>query len=255
MRKFSKRQFDPDKHCGAKTRSGEPCKFTKGYKVPDYDPSGSNHRCYLHGGITRKSKAENREKTKEGDRRMAEKKRKTGLYASVLTDTDRVFYDRVDEFSPDEVLLDNFKLIQGRLLGLISGDTGRFDGWRRKVMDAAEALLELEEIEDTHVQELRLLLLNLDISRLAGVMNQTVGLLQGAKVFSRAGEIEKQNDLLKKFLVDALKIGDRDVKLLALNTIQTMKLDAGMHSEELDRMIAAARQNDDETVDVESSDD
>lgn len=238
------KKFDPDKHCGAKTRSGEPCRLKKGFRVPDYNPEGTNHRCYLHGGITRKSKGKKQEKNKDGDRVMAEKKRKTGLYASVLTATDRVFYDRVDEFSPDEVLLDNFKLIQGRLLGLISGDTGRFDGWRRKVMDAAEALLELEEIDEMQLQELRLLLLNLDVSRLAGVMNQTVGLLQGAKTFSKAGEIEKQNDLLKKFLIDAIKIGDREVKLLALNTIQTMKLDAGMHSEELDRMITEARKND-----------
>gem|GEM_PF-4490021 len=243
-------QFDPEKHCGAKTRSGQSCKNPKGFRVPDYDPNGTNHRCYLHGGITRKSKGKNKEKTEEGDRRMAEKKRKTGLYASVLTSTDRVFYDRVDEFSPDDILLDNFKLIQGRLLGLVSGETGKLDGWRRKVMDAAEALFDLEEIDEMQIKELRLILLNLDVSRLAGVMNQTVGLLQGAKTFSKAGEIEKQNELLKKFLVDAIRIGDREVKLLALNTIQTMKLDAGMNSDELDRMIAEARRNDNETVDV-----
>lgn len=40
--------FDPNRHCGAKNRAGQPCRLTKGQNT-DHPGSG---RCKLHGGRT-----------------------------------------------------------------------------------------------------------------------------------------------------------------------------------------------------------
>ena len=44
-------EFDPERHCGAKLRSGARCRHPKGFRVPGRKGIG---QCWLHGGIASK---------------------------------------------------------------------------------------------------------------------------------------------------------------------------------------------------------
>jgi hypothetical protein len=82
--------------CGAKTRSGEPCKT----------PAMENGRCRMHGGKAGKTHAKNQNATKHG------------IYGRVLTDEEKDLWDSVELGRVD----DELKLCRLRLMRAIRAE-------------------------------------------------------------------------------------------------------------------------------------
>lgn len=82
--------------CGAKTRSGEPCKT----------PAMENGRCRMHGGKAGKTHAKNQHATKHG------------IYGRVLTDEEKDLWDSVELGRVD----DELKLCRLRLMRAIRAE-------------------------------------------------------------------------------------------------------------------------------------
>ena len=111
-----KRIFDPAKHCGAKTRSGEPC--TQG-RVP------GRTRCKFHGGMTPKG---------------IQNAKTHGLYCKELSPTEKDQYDDVTVGSIDEEIR-VFKLKFARALRA------------QKRWDEEHKLETVEEVDEVNVSD------------------------------------------------------------------------------------------------------
>jgi len=106
------------KTCGAKTRSGEPC---KGHAM-------ANGRCRMHGGSSTGAPAQNQNATKHG------------FYADALQPEERVLWERVEIGSID----DEIRLMRIKLHRLV-----RLSG-SSDVAELIDAALEVAQKHDTH---------------------------------------------------------------------------------------------------------
>ena len=228
--------YNPTVHCGSENSSGNPCTHVKGWGTDHL----SNGRCRLHGG------ASTGPKTAEGKAVVSQNARKHGLYSKVLSGADAVRYQAVMEYDPSSILNDGFYLIHSRMVGLLEGE-GKFDSQSKLVLQACEVLAEEGQLTEEFVEELRLKLLNLDVERMARIMNSTVNLANASVFLDKMGNVKHQNEILKRFVVDIIKTSrDRAILELAVTTISQLKLEAGLQTEDLQKLLERARAEDEE---------
>lgn len=237
------RQFDPEKHCGAKTSNGSPCLNSSGFRT-DHPGSG---RCHLHGGCSTGPRSP------EGKGRSAQNARRHGLYARVLTGNDAIRFKAVQDFEAADILNENFYLVQSRMLGILEGEA-RYDRQSEKLLQACEILIENGELDEDYVKELRLKLLNIDVGRMAQIFNSSVNLANASTFLNRMGDIRKQLDLAKNFMIRVVRMTeDREIRELAIATISEMKLEAGLPVEELSEFLRLAQEADEAKQMVEEA--
>jgi len=144
------------------------------------------------------------------------------------------------EYDPSSILNDGFYLIHSRMVGLLEGE-GKFDTQSKLVLQACEVLAEDGQLTGEFVEELRLRLLNLDVERMARIMNSTVNLANASVFLDRMGDAKHQNEILKRFVIDVIKSSrDRNILEMAVATISQLKLDAGLPTADLQKLLALA---------------
>jgi hypothetical protein len=148
-----------------------------------------------------------------------------------------VRFQAVQEYEPGEILRDNFYLIQARVLGLIEGE-GNFSKDAKTLLNACAILVENEEISQDFVDELRSRLLGLDVEKMAKILNSTTSLANAAVHLDKMGDVKRQLDIAKGFIVNILRSSqDQTARHLAIATISELKLEAGLPSDELDELL------------------
>ncbi|MBW4660967.1 MAG: SCA7 domain-containing protein [Drouetiella hepatica Uher 2000/2452] len=242
------RKFEPEKHCGAIGKNGQPCTRPKG-SATDHPGEGC---CYLHGDaaivpvdVPVEAIAEvvvpiavrHPNKARPANQNAV----KHGLYARVLTGAAAVRFEAVQQHDPASILRESFCMVHARALGLLEGE-GKFDRQAQTVLEACTVLVEAGELSEDFVKELELRLLNLDIERLARILNSTVNLANAAVFHERMGNLQRQYDRLMGYLQDSVRLGDRSIKELALQAIQELKLEAGLPLEELNMALQAIQE-------------
>lgn len=258
------RKFDPDKQCGAPTKSGKPCTQPKGF--------GTIHvgegLCHLH--CSPDEKAAKSEELAGASRPAIESQLAApapappprrnypsiaprnarprnncavthGLYRKVLTGQALARYEAVAEHDPGDILRSNFALIQSKLLGIVEGDV-KYDKQSEVLLQAAQILMEEGELEEAFVDELRLKLVNFDTARLAGVFNSTVSLANASIALDRLGVLQAQHSVLMNFLRMALRMGDRNIRQAGLETLQLLKLEGGAPVELIEEILVMLKE-------------
>lgn len=245
------RRFEADKHCGAIAKNGQPCTRPRGSGT---DHAGVGH-CFLHDspatGTSEQPPAQAgpiepiapaAERRSSQSRPLNQNARKHGIYSRVLTGNAATRYRAVQEFHPSELVLDNFYLLQSKLLGLIENDVS-FSRQDEILLQAATMLVEAEELTEDYLEcKLRPALLNMPVDRLAAIANSTANLAASAHHLHRLGALEAQNQILMGFLRSALRSGTRTTKEEGLRTIELLKLEGGLPVEEISAMFTAIAQ-------------
>jgi len=235
-----KQIFNADSHCGAKKRAGDPCLNPKGLRT-DHPGTG---RCFLHAGRSTGAK------TLEGKAIVRGNGEKHGLYSNVLTAGDRVRLDTVQEYTPSEILKGNFYLVQSKLLRVLEGDCkGLYGEEESLLLQAANILVEEGQISPEFVADLKLKLVNLDVLKIAQVMNSTVNLINAATHHDRQGDTQKQLAIAINFLRTAVRVGDRTIKELGLAAISELKAEAGLPVEQIEALLQSMQQQDELMLD------
>ena len=228
-------------YCEAKTRAGKNCRQPSGNRT-NHPGTG---RCWLHGGRSTGAR------TPEGKANQTENARTHGLYSKILSAKDLERLQETQEYDPSEILKDNFYLVQSRTLGLLENEN-RFAKEAKVLLQACAILVENGELSEDFVDDgLRKILHQMDVAHLSRIYNSSAGLIHASVALDQAGAINRQLDISKRLLVNILKTShDQNTRLMALNAIEELKVDAGLPVDELDSLLAIK----DEEVDNEDVD-
>lgn len=231
---MAKRAYDPDKHCGAKSKSagGTPCTLPKGF--------GTNHvgtgRCKFHGGASTGAK------TPEGKRKVKEASIKHGFFSSALTGSIKGYYDEAALLETGEATLDVLRVKLARLKSLlttdeISGDS-TFARQSRKLMAGINASIEEGEFTQDFADEVRMRLTGLTPQMLAQFAQTIANLETSVAHFQGLRDAKRQLAIATDFLVFATKnTDDKAIKLEGLAAIQKMKAEAGLPADKLSKIL------------------
>jgi hypothetical protein len=249
------RKFDPDRHCGAPKKNGQPCTQPKGFATSHAgqgfchlheDPASLSDPLPTPNGNGKEHKNGNGNGTiapipppplpKHTTRPHLignQNARRHGLYAKVLTGADKVRYEAVQEHHPAEILKDSFYLVHSRLLAFLENDI-KFGKQDQLILDAAMVLAESGELDEDYIKA-RLIpaLSDMPLEKLAGIANSTISMANAAVFLDRMGSLQAQNGLLMTFLRDVLRGGDRHLRELAIMTLEQLKLETGLPTEEI----------------------
>ena len=122
------------------------------------------------------------------------------------------------------------------------------------MLQACEILVEQGELTFEFVEELKLRLLGLDLNGMLAAFQGTLALADGAVRLSKMGDVRRQLDICKAFIVAVLKNSqDRMARELALACIQQLKLDADLPLEELEKLIHDAQEESDDSEEENDS--
>ena len=166
-----------------------------------------------------------------------EKSPENSLYGSRLTGKWRSAFSDAQNYDYETIIRESFYVAHGRVISQIEG-AGKFDQEAKTLLQACEVLVEQEEISPDFVDELRLRLLGLDLEGMVRAFQGTLILADGAMRLSKMGDIRRQLDICKAFIVAILKNSqERMARELALSCIQQLKLDAELPLEELEALI------------------
>lgn len=169
--------------------------------------------------------------------------RKHGLYSRVLTGEDKRRLEEVSVIEPADLFEENYYWVQSRILAAIEGDINH-DRQSRLVMDLCRELAEQGELSEAFVKRLGLKLAEMDLPQIAGIMNQSVGLIEASRRLSAEGEARAQIRILRSFLIDTMKMsGEVPVRQRALQALTELKIEAGLPLEEMERVLRIANQN------------
>lgn len=174
-----------------------------------------------------------------------------GLYGSVLRGKDLARLKKVREYTNGAILQSNFEMVQAKLLGVVEGDV-RLTEKFNKLYGVAELMAEQGEFEPDDLYELKLRLAGVDLEKIARISATTAGLASQAVAQSDIGNIQAQNNILRSFVIDVLKLSsDTAMRSLAVQVISRLKLEAGLPVEELESLIGMIKEPLEETVEVE----
>lgn len=220
-------QFNPERHCGARTKAGTPCTHPKGFRT---NHLGSG-RCYLHGGKSTGPR------TVDGKQRSRMNAKTHGLYGQILSGNAATRYRKTLEHDPASILQDSFYLIHAKVMGVLENDV-KFSKQAQIVLQACEILVDNGELEPEFYDELRLLLSRMDVEKLSRILNSTVNLANASVFLNRMGNLQKQLAIAMGFIRTVLRVtSDETVRELAIAAISEMKLDAGLPVEEIDELL------------------
>ena len=133
--------FDADRHCGARTRSGKPCRNPQGFRVPGREGVG---RCYLHGGPAHAAS------------------RKHGLYATLRSPRVRELLERVEESGQDMLDLEP----EARLCRALTVD------YLERYAEISEALTAWKATTDAKLEAMREALRDGDLGEAERVLTE-----------------------------------------------------------------------------------
>lgn len=276
------RKFEPDRHCGAPKKNGQPCTQPKGFATSH----AGQGLCHLHEDPASLSDPlptpnGNGKKHSNGNGKGSgtiapitpaplpkhpprphlvgnQHARRHGLYAKVLTGADKVRYETVQEHHPAEILKDSFYLVHSRLLAFLENDI-KFGKQDQLILDAATVLAESGELDEDYIKA-RLVpaLSDMPLEKMAGIANSTISMANAAVFLDRMGNLQQQNSMLMNFLRDVLRSGDRHLREQAIMTLEQLKLETGLPTEEILgalQVVHTKPVEDEEVLDVDAIED
>ncbi|MBO3459975.1 hypothetical protein G7B40_040320 [Aetokthonos hydrillicola Thurmond2011] len=170
------------------------------------------------------------------------------LYGKRLTGKWREAFTDAQNYDYETIIRESFYVAHGRVISQIEG-AGKFGKESKTLLQACEVLVEQGELTQEFVEELKLRLLGLDLEGMLRAFQGTLVLADGAMRLSKMGDIRRQLEICKAFIVAVLKnSGDRVARELALSCIQQLKLDADLPLERLEALINEAQETDIEGV-------
>ena len=172
-------------------------------------------------------------------------KENDGLYGKRLSGKWRDAFTDAQDHDFENIVRESFYVAHGRILSQIEG-AGKFSREGKTLLQACEVLVEQNELSLEFVEELKLRLLGLDLQGMLQAFQGTLSLADGAVRLSKMGDVRRQLDICKAFIVAILqKSQDRMARELALACIQQLKLDADLPLEELEKLIHDAQEESD----------
>ena len=166
------------------------------------------------------------------------------LYGKKLTGKWRDAFADAQNYDYETIIRESFYVAHGRVLSQIEG-AGKFGKEAKTLLQACEVLVEQGELTPEFVDELKLRLLGLDLDGMLRAFQGTLVLADGAMRLSKMGDIRRQLEICKAFIVAVLKnSGDRVARELALSCIQQLKLDADLPIEQLQALIDESQKSD-----------
>jgi hypothetical protein len=173
-------------------------------------------------------------------------KKNDGLYGKRLSGKWRDAFTDAQDHDFESIVCESFYVAHGRILSQIEG-AGKFSKEGKTLLQACEILVEQGELSFEFVEELKLRLLGLDLQGMLQAFQGTLALADGAVRLSKMGDVRRQLDICKAFIVAILqKSQDRMARELALACIQQLKLDADLPLEELEKLIHDAQEESDD---------
>ena len=248
MKKGEKVEFDPSKHCGAKTRSGNVCLHPLGMGT-SHQGSG---RCRKHAGnskgaTTPEGKAKRDQAQLEAvnqPRANGDRKISADLYGDRLTGKIKVTYDQVRGSNSYDLINQMAAMLHATILdGWTSAMNGTRQPWflnDRKVLKAAEMLLEEGEVDEEYVTRLRLKLMGYDEKGWAALANHAASLIDKAQSMVK---MDSHLALMKNFLTQVLSLQEERTTQLGVAILKQLVVDSGFPVEECDRILAESRNN------------
>ena len=174
-------------------------------------------------------------------------KKNDGLYSKRLSGKWRDAFTDAQDHDFESIVRESFYVAHGRILSQIEG-AGKFSKEGKTLLQACEILIEQGELTFEFVEELKLRLLGLDLNGMLAAFQGTLALADGAVRLSKMGDVRRQLDICKAFIVAVLKNSqDRMARELALACIQQLKLDADLPLEELEKLIHDAQEESDDS--------
>ncbi|MFY7887049.1 MAG: hypothetical protein ACOVOV_19610 [Dolichospermum sp.] len=169
-------------------------------------------------------------------------KKNDGLYGKRLSGKWRDAFTDAQDHDFENIVRESFYVAHGRILSTLEG-AGKFSKEGKTLLQACEILVEQGELTFEFVEELKLRLLGLDLNGMLAAFQGTLALADGAVRLSKMGDVRRQLDICKAFIVAILqKSQDRMARELALACIQQLKLDADLPLEELEKLIHDAQE-------------
>jgi hypothetical protein len=180
-------------------------------------------------------------------------KKNDGLYGKRLSGKWRDAFTDAEDHDFETIVRESFYVAHGRILSQIEG-AGKFSKEGKTLLQACEILVEQGELTFEFVEELKLRLLGLDLTGMLAAFQGTLALADGAVRLSKMGDVRRQLDICKAFIVAVLKNSqDRMARELALACIQQLKLDADLPLEELEKLIHDAQEENDDNQEEDDS--
>lgn len=246
MRKGEKIEYNPEIHCGATKKNGEPCTNIKGF--------GTTHphegRCKYHGGVAPKTpEAKERVRTAPLEtlnqpRTNGARKAKLDLLGERLVGKAKVTYDQVRNGDPIDLISQMVSAFYACVIdSYASAQNGTRQAWflnDRKILDMARVMCEEGEIDEEYLMKLRLKLMGYDDRSWGQLVSQATALLERAEQISK---MDSQMSLMKNFLVQVMSLQEERTTQMAVSLLKQLVVDSGFPVAECDRILAEARAN------------
>ena len=260
MKKGEKIEYNPEIHCGATKKNGEPCTNKKGFGT---DHVGS-HRCKYHGGNNKGATTpEGKERIREASiaangqpRTNGARKVKVDLFGERLVGKTKITYEAVRSADAYDLVSQMASAFYACVVdNYTSAQNGTRQAWflnDRKVIKAAEMLLEDGELDEEYVMKLRLKLMGYDDKSWGTLVSQATSLIERAE---RLTQMDAQMSLMKNFLVQVLSMQEEKTTQMAVSVLKQLVVDSGFPVAESERILADVRANNAmRSVDTESID-
>ncbi len=161
-------------------------------------------------------------------------------YQGIFAGKANELLEHVSEFTPEELVIANFNLIQARVLEILEGGA-RYSKQAKILMAAMAVLVEQEQISPEYESYVRLLLADITLDRLTSVLVSASNLPMQAVRLREEGSAQVQVKILQQFLIAVLQIAEsREVREIGVSTIQRLKLEGGISEEQLQELIDLA---------------
>lgn len=248
MRKGEKIEYNPEIHCGAKKKNGEPCTNRKGFGT---NHLGSNFCKYHHGNHKGANTPEARERITQGSiavnsqpRTNGGRKARIDLCGDRLTGKTKVTYDQVRQNCPYDLISQMASMFYACVLdNYTSAQNGTRQAWflnDRKILDMAAILVTEGEIDEEYLMKLRLKLMGYDDKSWGTLVNQATSLIEKAQSLTK---MDSQLALLKNFLVQVMSLQEERTMQMGVSLLKQLVIDSGFPIEESDRLLAEVRAN------------
>jgi hypothetical protein len=246
MKKGEKVEYDPEKHCGAKTRNGGFCLFPKGFRT-SHPGEG---RCYRHGGNnvgakTPEAQARSREASSEINgvpRATGYRKIQNDIYGDRLTGSIKVTYEQVRSSNPYELLQQMAAMFHATIIeGWTSAMNGTRQPWGlndKKTLKAVEMLVEEGEIDEDYLKALRMKLMGYDEKGWGQLANVAAQLIDRAESMSK---LDAYLARVKTMMGVILALQEQDSTDIIVSTLRELVVDSGFPVDECDKILAKAR--------------
>jgi hypothetical protein len=260
VRKGEKIEYNPEIHCGAKKKNGEPCTNVKGFGTSHVSEGFCKYHHGNHKGantpearerITQASIAANSQPRTNGTR-----KAKIDLFGERLVGKTKITYESVRNADPYDLVSQMASAFYACVVdNYTSAQNGTRQAWflnDRKVIEMAKVLCDDGEIDEEYLMKLRLKLMGYDDKSWGTLVSQATALIERAE---RLTQMDAQLSLMKNFLVQVLSLQEERTSQMAVSVLKQLVVDSGFPVAECDRILAEARANNAmRSVDTESMD-